>query len=178
MADNAEDGDAGDTQSILAVMLNDKEMGVALYSEIDNSISAAAINYEICEIEAIFHSLKQTCSPSLLIIHPKIMNNQNIYDELIKKTTPEGYNDTYRHISMKTGILLTHFLLHSPLIFTPAVSWNADNAYDILLNKLTVRKGDDHAVDGHKRQLMYMKIASMIDIESAVLRQGIHYRTH
>ena len=36
MADNAEDGDAGDTQSILAVMLNDKEMGVALYSEIDN----------------------------------------------------------------------------------------------------------------------------------------------
>ena len=117
MADNAEDGDAGDTQSILAVMLNDKEMGVALYSEIDNSISAAAINYEICEIEAIFHSLKQTCSPSLLIIHPKIMNNQNIYEELIKKTTPEGYNDTYRHISMKTGLYYSLTLYFIPTYF-------------------------------------------------------------
>ena len=52
------------------------------------------------------------------------------------------------------------------------VSWNADNAYDILLNKLTIRKGDGHSMEGHRRQLMYMKIASMIDIESTVLRQG------
>ena len=27
-------------------------------------------------------------------------------------------------------------------------------------------------MEGHRRQLMYMKIASMIDIESTVLRQG------
>lgn len=104
MANDPED-EAMDTQNILAVILSDKEMGVALYSEIDNSIAAASLAYQISEIETIFHSLKQTCSPSLIIIHPKIMNNQLIYEELIKKSINDVYSDTYRHISMKTGCL-------------------------------------------------------------------------
>jgi len=119
MSNEHEDDETGDTQNILAVILSDKEIGIALYSEMDNSISVASFAYQISEIEAIFHSLKQTCTPSLIIIHPKIMNNQLIYEELIKKTVSEVYNDTYRHISLKTGYNTPtpHSFLRSFIIF-------------------------------------------------------------
>ena len=106
--------------SVIALFQSGGRLGIAHYSEENNSISTDGVNISLDELEDIMHNLKRMFEPTLFLVHPRIAANASLLS-VVTESEPENTQHYYSYKVMK-----------SP-------SWNVHSATDLLTNRLVVQ---------------------------------------
>ena len=82
-------------------------MGVAAFDEENCTIFAEAISANPEELEAVLIQIKVALSPTMLLLHPSIIDDQALLDICIAlppcEQTDEGQINVYNYQSLKAG---------------------------------------------------------------------------
>jgi DNA mismatch repair ATPase MutS len=82
-------------QNILALCYSHNQLGVAGYSEMENTIYAESFEVSPEDCEATLQSIKMTFDPTLFLIHPTILTNASLLNFVLQGTdglTPNAFN--------------------------------------------------------------------------------------
>lgn len=146
--------DEENDSSIMAIFCSAKEFSIACYQEISNSIVTDSISYSIDDLDDVISRVKLACSPTLFLLHPRIISNKTLLDLIL--TGPDGTLDFYRYKALKS------------------TNWNVDVTREIVTFKLFVRSlHPSRRFSQVNSSENFMKIASVVDVECETLMQTL-----
>ena len=135
-----EENDVGEHSSIVSIFWkdNEKKLGVAWYDEITNEVRVEAVGCSLEDIDDTFENIKSITNPTLFLLHPRFIANQQILDLLVMRD--EAYDDgdgdgdaritsPYKYVAVKSS------------------AWNSDTALDLACSKLIVKEFQRRVVD-------------------------------
>lgn len=116
------------SQSVLAIYYSKGTLGIAGYDEASNKLQVDSVQTSMEDIEETVTVIKLECEPTMLILHPKIMANKELFDLLLCGTN--GSPEYYKFTSLKSS------------------SWSVEKANELLSTKVFIW---DKANNGNRR---------------------------
>jgi DNA mismatch repair protein MSH5 len=148
--------DIYDHKNILAIHWSDKRMGFSCYSELTNSIRVDSAEISNKDLESIVTSIKSACTPSIIILHPKIINNKELLDIIISNTDDITNTGTYRYQTIKSSC------------------WNFESAIEVITNKLVVKDSKSKSNNDYfSSNENYILMSSLIDMTDKCAIQSL-----
>ena len=83
-ADNEHEDEQDDnTQVLVALCVSNKQLGVACYEELQNSLYVDSMNMCVDSIEEIMNNMKATLKPTMFLLHPQIIVNKSLLELIL-----------------------------------------------------------------------------------------------
>ena len=136
-------------QSLTALCFTNKQLGVACYEEISNTILCDTINVAVEDLEETLTNIKISLNPTLFVLHPKIISNKSLLELILSGV--DGTPEEYRFKVLKSSV------------------WNDKNCVQTIHNCLVIK--GTHGQD--RNESSYQQIACALDIESEQSRQAL-----
>ena len=128
---------------ILALCFSDATLGVAAYDESRNAIFTEAFAANKDDVEACLTAIKLALNPTLLLIHPRIVSNQEFL-EICRSDPHNRDNLIYSYASLKSS------------------QWAVESCRNLVASKLFLKMGNRA-----KPSNFYALLASKINLDSA-----------
>ncbi len=147
-------------ETLISVCYLNSTIGFAVFKENTNSIFADSICTSISSVEESFFQLKSFFTPTLFVLHPKIVTNKSLLESILCGT--DGTPNYYHFVSLKSSC------------------WNVDLSTELIQNKLIVKSCVE--CDGEmytrisssaKKTSNLMWISSVLNMESPQLCQAL-----
>lgn len=135
--------------SVAALSISNKTIGFACFDERTDSIYCDSIFCSNDDLESQLLSIKMSCSPTLFILHPKIVANEALLELILSGLS--GEPNFYEYKSLKTAC------------------WNAtEAALQFICDTLIIKSaGKD------KRNSTYFWLSAIVDVDCQLLRQSL-----
>jgi hypothetical protein len=108
-------------KSFVALCYSNKTLGISCYNELLNTIYTNFVTVSSLDINDILINLKIKLSPTLFIIHPTLISNQDLLD-LILCSSDGAHKNYYKYKSLKSSC------------------WNPETSMELICSKLYVKK--------------------------------------
>ena len=102
------------TQVLVALCVSNKQLGVACYEELQNSLYVDSMNMCVDSIEEIMNNMKATLKPTMFLLHPQIIVNKSLLELILSDA--DGTPDRYRFKVLKTAAWIDkscQYLIHN-----------------------------------------------------------------
>lgn len=132
------------SQDIVSVIVQGRDVGISYYSEERNAIYTDGVRVPLDDMTDFFASLKLSCHPTLLILHPKVIANESLLRLIIAGV--DGTSDFYKYKIIKSS------------------GWSSDLSMEILCNHVAFNSLRGASVGV---QDTFMRISSMIDTDNS-----------
>ena len=109
-----EDEQDDSTQVLVALCVSNKQLGVACYEELQNSLYVDSMNMCVDSIEEIMNNMKATLKPTMFLLHPQIIVNKSLLELILSDA--DGTPDRYRFKVLKTAAWVDkscQYLIHN-----------------------------------------------------------------
>lgn len=162
------------TASILSMVISSSHLVFAWYNELTNAILVDRIVISSEDFSDILQSLKLDTSPSLFLLHGKIVSNKQLLDMILSKSY-EPSND--KNISNnRDGISADYTKDQYDYIIPKSSSYQLENAMNLICNKLRLRQANHISLSMKPKQSEtyyenYHLVASMIPLENTLIQQ-------
>jgi hypothetical protein len=152
--------DDSEVVKILVVSIVDKQLGLACYDELTNTIRADGFDTTSDDIEAMLVSAKLICQPTLVLVHPRVVVNTPLLEMVTCGW--DGVPGHYPYQAMKSS------------------HWNFNTALELMCTKFFVRDKDHRTfdLDSLSYQENFLRLSSHFDMNNRPMVQSIGALIH
>jgi hypothetical protein len=137
-------------QAIVALYYSNNVIGVACYNELTNSVSTDSLPVSIEDFESILTNIKLEFSPTLFLLHSKIVAHRQLLDIVLTKSASSDQTqvDDYAFQVPKSS------------------AWHVDTARNLIQTTVVI-KGTSRVSGAGSKYEDYHILASRIEMENA-----------
>jgi DNA mismatch repair ATPase MutS len=135
-------------QSIVALCYNNREIGIACFDELTNSILCDTCSVSNDDMEDTLYNLKVALQPTLFLLHPKVITNKSLLELVLCGV--DGTSNFYRFKTIKSS------------------AWQSQKSQHVI-NECLVVKG--HM--SNKLMSGYQQLSCILNLEQDMSRQAL-----